>query len=420
VSVLASRIHLVLIWGCLFAVGWILTNRSRHKWIYRGLIALTLFLFLGGLDWWAPKPNAPVHASRMVPLITIKLHPSAFPVSVPPRTTLHILPLHPFQTFSDAASQLHEYDNQCSTDRPWPSEKEISSKPANSYEEVRAVEITNHGPGTLESGRIVWGIRYNNSFGGGCTAPRQPAPTQEDVVSVPTLDQGQTFAFVSVNQTDGCAWLLPPDTIQVKMAGDDNAANVPLKIEPISVPNWIGTPFGPTAVKWEGVPTRNPGYGIVRSGANCQQSTTDRGLRIMYGGKDLGGQTIPVPTRYMTVGGRTIVGGQEVFALDAFRVKNLNAKTTGDISAELYLSEDFSGWNSTPSDESQFPYAYNMVGGYAARINAQQTVSIEPYYGMTQGPWPVTKIVSARLKIFYGAEKPAIADFRIRKIGVQQ
>jgi hypothetical protein len=117
---------------------------------------------------------------------------------------------------------------------------------------------------------------------------------------------------------------------------------------------------------------------------------------------------------------KTIVGGQEVFALDAFRVKNLKARTTGDISAQLYLSKGLSGWNPTPSDEGRFRYAYNMVGGYAARINARQTVSIEPYYGMTKGSWPVNEIVSARLKIFYGADKPATADFRIRKIGVQQ
>ena len=418
-NLLASRINLGFIWlGC-FVVGWMLTVNVRRKILFRASIAVVLLLVVWSLDLWAPKPNAPVHVSRMVPLMTMKLRPSAFPVSVPPRTTLHILPLHPFQTFTDAASQLHEYDNECSTDHPWPSEKEISSKPANSYEEVRAVEITNHGPGTLESGRIVFGVRYNQSYAGGCVVPPQSAQTQDDVVSIPTLDQGQAFAFISVNQTDGCAWLLPPDTIRVKMAGDESENNVPLKMEPISVPNWVGSPFGPTAVKWEGVPTQNPGYGIVRSGASCQ-TTTDHGLRIMYGNKDLDGQTIPVMTRYMTVDGKTIVGGQEVFALDAFRVKNLNARTTGDISAQLYLSKDLSGWNPTSSDEGRFRYSYNMVGGYAARINAQQTVSIEPYYGMTKGFWPVNEIVSARLKIFYGADKPATADFRIRKIGVQQ
>lgn len=252
---------------------WGMWSHVRSK---RAAIFLTV-VYIAALLWFAKFLTQSTTATAAPhPLITVKIHPSAFPVSVPPRTTLDILPLHPFQAFTDAASQLHEYDNECSVDRPWPSEKEISSKSAKSYEEVRAVEITNHGPGTLESGRIVWRVRYNHSFGGGCMAPPQSAQTQEDVVSIPTLDQGQTFTFVAVNQTDGCAWLLPPDTIKVKMAGDNSTADVSLKIEPISVPNWIGTPFGPTAVTWEGVPTKNPGYGIVRSGANCQQAVPQR------------------------------------------------------------------------------------------------------------------------------------------------
>src|SRR5260370_26828967 len=111
-NLLASRINLGFIWlGC-FVVSWMLTVNLRRRILFRASIAAILLLLVCGLDRWAPKPNAPVHASRMVPLITIKLHPSAFPVSVPARTTLHILPLHPFQTFTDAVSQLHEYDNE--------------------------------------------------------------------------------------------------------------------------------------------------------------------------------------------------------------------------------------------------------------------------------------------------------------------
>jgi hypothetical protein len=274
VNLLASRINLLFFWLACFAAIWILTSSFRRKVSWRVLAAAVLSLCIFVLDWLAPKPAAAkpavaVASAHPVPFITMKIHPAAFPVSVPSRTTLHILPLHPFQTFTDSASQLHEYDNWCPTDRPWPSEKEISSKSVNSYEEVRNVEITNHGPGTMESGRIVFGVRYNKSFAGGCTAPA-PAQTQDDVISVPTLDQGQTFSFVSVNQTDGCAWLLPPDAMRVKMVGDDNSEDVSLKLEAINIPNWIGTPFGPTSIKWEGVPVKNPGYGIVRSGAVCE------------------------------------------------------------------------------------------------------------------------------------------------------
>lgn len=140
----------------------------------------------------------------------------------------------------------------------------------------------------------------------------------------------------------------------------------------------------------------------------------------MYGAKDLDGQTISVKTRYMTINGKPMANGQETFGLDSFRAKNMGSTTTGTISATLYLSSNIPGWNQTPSDEPGFKYAYNMVGGYTAKIDAQQTVSLEPYYGMTIEPWPENEIISARLKVFYGANKPAIADFHIRKIGIEQ
>lgn len=282
-NVLTSRIFLII--AVLFPVIWVwqipfLLKSKRWKWA-AALITAVLLVGTYFLDRAFPLPGkgATVAAVKHSPLITVKIHPSAFPVSVPPRTTLHILPLHPFQTFTDSASQLHEYENDCPVDRPWPSDKEIASKPANSYEEVRSIEITNHGQGTMESGRIVFEVRYNKSFAGECAAPPQPTQSQQDVISVPTLDQGQTFSFVSVNQTDGCAWLTPPDSMRVKMAGDDAATDVPVKLEAINVPNWIRTPFGPTAVKWEGVPTKNPGYGIVRSGAECKSPIDDQKRR---------------------------------------------------------------------------------------------------------------------------------------------
>jgi len=101
-------------------------------------------------------------------------------------------------------------------------------------------------------------------------------------------------------------------------------------------------------------------------------------------------------------------------------VKNVGSVTTGTISATLYLSSNIQGmWNQAPSDEPDFQFAWNMVGGnYPSRIDALQTISLEPYYGMTAKPWPVNEIVTARLKIFYGADKPAIVNFKLRKIGM--
>lgn len=59
-------------------------------------------------------------------------------------------------------------------------------------------------------------------------------------------------------------------------------------------------------------------------------------------------------------------------------------------------------------------------GDFPARINAQPTIALPDVYGMTMSSWPSNEVISARLKIFYGADKPAIANFHIRKIGAQQ
>ena len=195
---------------------------------------------------------------------------------------------------------------------------------------------------------------------------------------------------------------------------------MPLKLESIDVPNWVSSPFGPTAVKWEGVPVKNPGYGMVRSGANCQQPTADRGLEIMYGNSDLNGKVVRLTTRWLNGNGKPNLSGQETFSLTDFRVKNLNTETTGEISAELYLSEDMQGWQTTTSDDPDFKNAYVMTGGYTARVNPQQTIPLAPFWGMTQRAWPTREVVYGRLKIFYGAAQPAIANFRLRKIGVSQ
>lgn len=125
-------------------------------------------------------------------------------------------------------------------------------------------------------------------------------------------------------------------------------------------------------------------------------------------------------TRRMTVNGKSVPSGQETFSLDSFRAKNTGSTTTGTISATLYLSSNMPGWNLTPSDEPGFRYAYSMSDGYTAKVDAQQTVSLEPYYGMTMGPWSEKETISAKLKVFYGADKPAVANFYIRKSGVEQ
>jgi hypothetical protein len=219
------------------------------------------------------------------PFITIKISPSAFPVSVAPRSTLYILPIHPYQVFTDAEGDghLHEFDNSCGEEHLWPRQ---AHEPANGYEEVRRVEVTNHSQSAVESGRIAFSVLYNEAFGGGCMARPASSAPQEDVIFIPALDPGKSFDFVAVNQTNRCAWLLAPTTIRIRVAGDEAPVNAPLKLEPTVVSTWVSSPFGPTTTKWVGVPIKNPGYGIARSGALCRQNILDKlGNEVLDGAK---------------------------------------------------------------------------------------------------------------------------------------
>ena len=57
VDLLASRIDLVFLWGCLFVVGWILTINVQRKGFARIVIGIFLGAVVYGLDMWAPKPK---------------------------------------------------------------------------------------------------------------------------------------------------------------------------------------------------------------------------------------------------------------------------------------------------------------------------------------------------------------------------
>jgi hypothetical protein len=272
VNILASRVNLAFLWIFCFLACWLLTSGAVRKVLYRICLGVLLLVLVLCLDWWAPKPLA---ANPPPPFITVKVSPSAFPVSVAPRTTLYILPIHPYQTFTDAASHLHEFDNSCGEEHLWPTQEEINSKPPNGYEEVRRIEVTNHSQDAIESGRIAFSVLYNEAFGGGCMSPPASSAPQEDVIFVPAIDPGKSFEFVAVNQTNRCAWLIAPTTIRIRKANDATPINAPLKLEPTVVSTWLSSPFGPTTIKWVGVPIKNPGYGIARSGASCQSANDD-------------------------------------------------------------------------------------------------------------------------------------------------
>ncbi len=279
---LMSRVFLGVAWlsAVLFLLG-VVRLKMVVRWVLATFVGACLLLLIAiVVDRVFPMPTnaAADHSKATVhpPFLTLEIDPSSFPVSVPPRSTLFILPLHPYQTFTDAASHLHEFNNTCGEEHWWPTQNEIDSKPANGYEEVRRVAVTNHSQDVVESGKLVFRVLYNDSFGGGCMPPPASTLPQDDIVSIPALDQGKAFEFVVVNQTNRCAWLLAPTKIKVKMASEENATEVPLKLEPSNIPNWASTPFPDTTVKWEGVPIKNPGYGIVRSGAPCQSGNDNK------------------------------------------------------------------------------------------------------------------------------------------------
>ncbi len=228
--------YVFLIVGLLYWLNAILSaeGRTSKTKLQRSLLLIAIFAAaIVLLALFHRDKIISLRRERAVPWFTIKVANSAFPVSVPSHSTLLILPLHPYWVFTDTNSHLHEYENDCAEARNWPSQDEINSKPANGFEEVRRIEVTNHSQNAMESGRVVFDILYGESFAGGCsTPPVSSTPQQHDVVSIPALDPGKSFEFIAVNQSARCAWLLAPKQIRVTMANDENAMDVPLKFEP--------------------------------------------------------------------------------------------------------------------------------------------------------------------------------------------
>jgi hypothetical protein len=229
----------------------------------------------------ATKTPLSVHAQQAEapPLITMQISPSTFPVSVPAHSTISILPLHPYQTLSEAADGLIKYANDCGEEHLWPTQKEIDSKSVNDYEQVLRIEIANHSHETLVTGKMTFRLQYNN-WSVGCTPLKSGLTGQKDVVLLPTLDPGKSFNLVAVNQTNLCAWLLPPTVATVKMVGADTEIQIPLKMDrdPLDL---SGMPaFSPTKIKWEGVPIKPGGYGIIRSTARCNLDSSAPPLRV--------------------------------------------------------------------------------------------------------------------------------------------
>lgn len=104
--------------------------------------------------------------------------------------------------------------------------------------------------------------------------------------------------------------------------------------------------------------------------------------------------------------------------------KNIGDKRTDPISVQLCMSSDIfmngnDEWMRTATDDKIFPFSY-----YSSTVVSSRTmgVGIAP-----QETWPlqgdnfgsrispaITNVISCKLKVFYGAEKPAEANFTIK------
>lgn len=238
----------------------VVESHSNHK-TELALRFAALAIVAVGLIYWARRSRP------ALPLIAIQISPSNLPISIPAHSVASALQIHPYIVPTAEKDWLLKIANDTGKEGCWPSQKELDSMGPNGHETVYRVEIGNHSHQTLTSGKIVFRLKYNKGSGptGGCMPPSDAKDDQEDVVLLPPLDPGKSFEFFAVNQSNLCAWLIPPSSATVVMDEDqkEKQATLTFDKDPLYA---MGAPvFSPTAVEWEGVPARPGGYGIVRT-----------------------------------------------------------------------------------------------------------------------------------------------------------
>jgi hypothetical protein len=150
----------------------------------------------------------------------------------------------------------------------------MDSMNVNAHEIIYRLEIGNHSQRILENGKLAFTLKYNSgSKGGNCLPPSGTQTDQDDVVLLPPVDPGKSFEFFAVNQSDMCAWLIPPSSATVAMDGDEKDGQITLTFDKNPLYAAGAPSFPPTAIKWEGVPARPGGYGIIRTGSRSCEGT---------------------------------------------------------------------------------------------------------------------------------------------------
>lgn len=253
---------LFAIYPVVCVVRWAAEKHHLPRWAVISLRTGALVIVLIVLGCWAWVKRPPL------PLIVMEISPSSLPMSIPANSVASVLQVHPYIGLTAEADGLLKIANNTGKEGCWPSPKEMGGVRPNGHESVYRFAVSNHSPETLESGKLDFGVIYNTGYKDGtCVAPSDQKPYQIDTVLLPALDSGKSFEFLAVNQSDQCAWLIPPASATVIMGGGKKEAQVPLVFDksPLYA---AGAPIFPaTSIQWEGVPTKPRGYGIIRAGS---------------------------------------------------------------------------------------------------------------------------------------------------------
>jgi hypothetical protein len=145
-----------------------------------------------------------------------------------------------------------------------------------------------------------------------------------------------------------------------------------------------------------------------------KDSTSSSRLQIMYNGSKLNGSTIETPS----------VDGLELM-LSRFNIKNDGPHDTPFVTMRLYFSKGVTLnlvrtppiWEFTDSDEpNAFPGEYFSANGSPSGpvIHVGETWNWEPFPGRIVHPEDAKVAIRAKVKIFYGASRPAEAIFSVK------
>jgi hypothetical protein len=232
-------------------------------------VAIIFLISVGAILGWKSLPSPPT--------ITMRISPLALPLYVAPHSETSVLKVHPFISTTNKQDDLLKVANDTGAEGCWPSQSEMDSIDANGHEVIYRLEISNHSPRILESGKLAFTLKYNaGQKGGSCLPPPNTRRWEDDVVLIPPLDPGKSFEFFAVNHSNYCAWLIPPSAATILMDGEDMETQVTLTFDKNPLYATGAPSFSPTAIKWEGVPVRPGGYGISRTGTHpCGSKESD-------------------------------------------------------------------------------------------------------------------------------------------------